>query len=148
MTHILDRHCTADAFKLAAQKRVSVDSTHDLFDQFPIKFCSFQIANLESGQPSTTPKQPYPVTLYRQPNAQSQQDSQSNLANGPTNIQNAGLAAMQAIKRHSIDFIHLKDVSVSLNIFHVLPMNFFIIYFCAIYSSKMKQKEQSQKVFV
>lgn len=68
---------------------------------------------MESGQSTTTPKQPYPVTLYRQPNAQSQQDSQTNLANGPTNIQNAGLAAMQAIKRHSIDFIHLKDVSVS-----------------------------------
>jgi len=53
------------------------------------------------------------VTLYRQPNTQSQNDSQSNLANGPTNIQNAGVAAMQAIKRHSIDFIHLKDVAVS-----------------------------------
>ncbi|XP_070494438.1 AT-rich interactive domain-containing protein 2 isoform X2 [Chironomus tepperi] len=91
MTHILDRHCTADAFKLAAQKR---------------------IANLESGQQPTTPKQPYPVTLYRQPNAQLPNDNQSNLANGPTNIQNAGVAAMQAIKRHSIDFIHLKDVSL------------------------------------
>lgn len=53
------------------------------------------------------------MTLYRQPNTQSQNDTQSNLANGPTNIQNAGVAAMQAIKRHSIDFIHLKDVAVS-----------------------------------
>lgn len=74
---------------------------------------SVQIVALESGQQPTTPKQPYPVTLYRQPNAQLQHDGQSNLANGPTNIQNAGVAAMQAIKRHSIDFIHLKDVSVS-----------------------------------
>ncbi|KAL7046948.1 hypothetical protein ACKWTF_002752 [Chironomus riparius] len=102
MTHILDRHCTADAFRLAAQKR---------------------IANLESGQQSTTPKQPYPVTLYRQPNAQSQNESQSNLANGPTNIQNAGVAAMQAIKRHSIDFIHLKDVSVSLHRLYMISTN-------------------------
>jgi hypothetical protein len=55
------------------------------------------------------------VTLYRQPNSQLQNEGQSTLANGPTNIQNAGVAAMQAIKRHSIDFIHLKDVSVSIH---------------------------------
>ncbi|KAG5679395.1 hypothetical protein PVAND_008963 [Polypedilum vanderplanki] len=91
MTHILDRHCTGDAFKISTQKR---------------------LAAIESGQASQTQKQPYPVTLYRQPNAQVNDSQNPNLANGPTNIQNAGVAAMQAIKRHSIDFIHLKDVNL------------------------------------
>lgn len=92
MTHILDRHCTADAFKISTQKR---------------------LAAIESGQTAQAQKQPYPVTLYRQPNAQAATETQNpNLANGPTNIQNAGVAAMQAVKRHSIDFIHLKDVNL------------------------------------
>ena len=50
-------------------------------------------------------KQPYPVTLYRQPNSTAQGE------NGAS--QNAaGMAAMQAIKRHSVDFMHLKDAAV------------------------------------
>jgi hypothetical protein len=46
------------------------------------------------------------VTLYRQPNAN--QGADANAANS-----SAGMAAMQAIKRHSVDFVHLKDVAVS-----------------------------------
>lgn len=92
MTHIFDRHCTQDAFKSAVQKR---------------------LAAIENGTAANTPKQPYPVTLIRQPNTP-QNDGQgqgSNLVNGPTNIQNAGTAAMQAIKRHSIDFNIAKEAS-------------------------------------
>lgn len=88
MTHIFDRHCTADAFKMAVQKRTS--STDN------------------SG-----PKQPYPVTLIRQPNVIQPNEAQNiNLINGPTNIQNAGAAAMQAIKRHSIEFNIVKEQMV------------------------------------
>lgn len=68
------------------------------------------MATSESGQTpqQTAQKQPYPVTLYRQPNSNYNQGD--NAANG----QNAaGVAAMQAIKRHSVDFIHLKDVAVN-----------------------------------
>ena len=88
MTHILDRHCTSESFKLAAQKRSS--------------------ATDNSG-----PKQPYPVTLIRQPNTVQPNEAQNvNLINGPTNIQNAGAAAMQAIKRHSIEFNIAKEQMV------------------------------------
>jgi AT-rich interactive domain-containing protein 2 len=93
MTHIFDRHCTQDAFKLAIQKR---------------------LAAIENGT-TNTPKQPYPVTLIRQPNNPQNDNGQgqgTNLVNGPTNIQNAGAAAMQAIKRHSIDFNIAKEASI------------------------------------
>lgn len=46
------------------------------------------------------------MTLYRQPNAN--QGAEANAAGS-----SAGMAAMQAIKRHSVDFVHLKDVAVS-----------------------------------
>lgn len=93
MTHIFDRHCTADAFKMGVAKR---------------------LAAAENGG-SPGPKQPYPVTLVRQPNnPQAPTDNSSvNLINGPTNIQNAGAAAMQAIKRHSIEFNIAKEAMVS-----------------------------------
>lgn len=94
MTHIFDRHCTQEAFKLGVQKR---------------------IVSIENGGGSSPgPKQPYPVTLIRQPNAPPQSDGNNiNLMNGPTNIQNAGHAAMQAIKRHSIEFNIAKEQMVS-----------------------------------
>lgn len=93
MTHIFDRHCTADAFKMAVQKRL--------------------VAVENGGSPG--PKQPYPVTLVRQPNnLPSLAEGQNvNLINGPTNIQNAGTAAMQAIKRHAIEFNIAKEAMVS-----------------------------------
>lgn len=98
MTHIFDRHCTQDAFKSAVQKR---------------------LAAIENGTAANTPKQPYPVTLIRQPNNpqndNGQQGQGTNLVNGPTNIQNAGTAAMQAIKRHSIDFNIAKEASIVSN---------------------------------
>jgi AT-rich interactive domain-containing protein 2 len=88
MTHIFDRHCTAEAFKMAVQKRMA--------------------ATENAG-----PKQPYPVTLVRQPNSIQANEAQNvNLINGPTNIQNAGAAAMQAIKRHSIEFNIAKEQMV------------------------------------
>lgn len=91
MTHIFDRHCTADAFKMAVQKRMTA---------------------AENGAPAG-PKQPYPVTLVRHPNQPPPNEAQPNLLNGPTNIQNAGSAAMQAIKRHSIEFNIAKEAMVS-----------------------------------
>ena len=92
MTHIFDRHCTVDAFKMAVQKRMTA---------------------AETGS-TPGPKQPYPVTLVRQPNIPPPNEAQSavNLLNGPTNIQNAGAAAMQAIKRHAIEFNIAKEAMV------------------------------------
>lgn len=92
MTHIFDRHCTADAFKMGVAKRLSAAET-----------------GVSSG-----PKQPYPVTLVRQPNNPQAPNEipNVNLINGPTNIQNAGAAAMQAIKRHSIEFNIAKEALV------------------------------------
>lgn len=91
MTHIFDRHCTADAFKMAVQKRMT---------------------DVENGA-AVGPKQPYPVTLVRHPNVPPPAEALPNLLNGPTNIQNAGSAAMQAIKRHSIEFNIAKEAMVS-----------------------------------
>lgn len=90
MTHISDRHCTQDALKNAVQKR---------------------LAAIENGSAASAAKQPYPVTLIRQPNNPEGPNGIPNLINGPTNIQNAGAAAMQAIKRHSIDFNIAKEAS-------------------------------------
>lgn len=90
MTHIFDRHCTQEAFKLASQKRLAFADSRE----------------------NSAPKQPYPVTLVRQPNNPQQNEIQ-NVVNGPTNIQNAGVAAMQAIKRHSIEFNIVKEMTVS-----------------------------------
>lgn len=87
MTHIFDRHCTVDAFKAGVQKR--------------------HLA-IENGTPAP-PKQPYPVTLIRQPNNPQPDNQNINLTNGPTNIQNAGAAAMQAIKRHSSELNIAKE---------------------------------------
>ncbi|CAO1356472.1 unnamed protein product [Diamesa serratosioi] len=91
MTHIFDRHCTVEAFKGAVQKRLNAIETNA----------------------TPAPKQPYPVTLIRQPNQPappiSAETAASNLINGPTNIQNAGTAAMQAIKRHAIEFNIAKE---------------------------------------
>lgn len=94
MTHIFDRHCTAEAFKMAVQKRLAV---------------------AESGVNNAPNKLTYPVTVVRQlNNPQAQSDGQNvNLMNGPTNIQNAGAAAMQAIKRHAIEFNIAKEQMVS-----------------------------------
>ncbi|CRK95629.1 CLUMA_CG009087, isoform A [Clunio marinus] len=93
MTHIFDRHCTAEAFKMAVQKRITA---------------------VENGVTTNGSKQPYPVTLVRQPNNPQSltpaQNENQNLLNGPTNIQNAGAAAMQAIKRHSIEFNIAKEM--------------------------------------
>jgi hypothetical protein len=41
------------------------------------------------------------------------QETPSNLQNGPTTIQNAGSAAMHAIKRHANDYINSKELMVS-----------------------------------
>ena len=94
MTHIFDRHCTADAFKMSVQKRLTAS---------------------ESGLSNQPNKLTYPVTVVRQLNNPQVNDGQNiNLMNGPTNIQNAGAAAMQAIKRHAIEFNIAKEQMVSL----------------------------------
>lgn len=40
-------------------------------------------------------------------------ETAANLQNGPTTIQNAGTAAMHAIKRHANDYINSKELLVS-----------------------------------
>ncbi|XP_050073198.1 AT-rich interactive domain-containing protein 2 [Anopheles maculipalpis] len=115
MTHILDRHCTADSFKAAVQRRLA-------------------------GGPQQ-PVQPYPVTLVRQAGSGSGNVAGANSSsaaggsgergspapasctkvesssaaegtgssNGPGQLSAAGPAAMHAIKRYSMDYINSKE---------------------------------------
>lgn len=61
-----------------------------------------------------TVKQPYPVTLVRMPVQQTPTSGSSDvlLQNGPTTIQNAGTAAMHAIKRQTSDFMNSRELMV------------------------------------
>lgn len=74
-----------------------------------------RIANIGSQQV----QQPYPVTLIRQPTLpKSENDTTTtttitNTANGPGQLQSAGTAALQAIKRHAMDFVNPKELLVS-----------------------------------
>uniref|UniRef100_A0A182JSX0 ARID domain-containing protein n=1 Tax=Anopheles christyi TaxID=43041 RepID=A0A182JSX0_9DIPT len=116
MTHLLDRHCTAESFKAAVQRRLA-------------------------GGPQQ-PVQPYPVTLVRQPGpgngnvvianssaptgttaggrgspapasctkVESGGTSESSgSTNGPGQLSAAGPAAMHAIKRYSMDYVNSKE---------------------------------------
>ncbi|XP_041774676.1 AT-rich interactive domain-containing protein 2 isoform X2 [Anopheles merus] len=122
MTHLLDRHCTADSFKTAVQRRLA-------------------------GGPQQ-PVQPYPVTLIRQPGpanaaianssstsaapssagdrgspapasctkvestggtSEGSSGSGSSSTNGPGQLSAAGPAAMHAIKRYSMDYVNSKE---------------------------------------
>ncbi|EAA04740.4 AGAP006990-PB [Anopheles gambiae str. PEST] len=122
MTHLLDRHCTADSFKTAVQRRLA-------------------------GGPQQ-PVQPYPVTLIRQPapanaaiansssasaapssagdrgspapasctkvestggTSEGSSGSGSSSTNGPGQLSAAGPAAMHAIKRYSMDYVNSKE---------------------------------------
>ncbi|XP_058839566.1 transcription factor SPT20 homolog isoform X2 [Topomyia yanbarensis] len=103
MTHIFDRHCTSDSFKMAVQRRITNATTGIL-----------------------QPQQAYPVTLVRQPGAPTPPGSSassttseasaspsaqpaSTPSQGPGNLSTAGPAALHAIKRHAIDWANAKE---------------------------------------
>ena len=97
MTHIYDRHCTPEALNAAAQNRVANEGT-------------------------STVKQVCPVTLIRSVAAGvTEGTSGANLKNGATSVQNAGSLAMNAIKRHSLEFMNAKELMVN-----ILNSNLFI----------------------
>ncbi|XP_053684959.1 AT-rich interactive domain-containing protein 2 isoform X2 [Sabethes cyaneus] len=96
MTHLFDRHCTSESFKLAVQRR------------------------LAGGQ---LQQQAYPVTLVRQSAAgtppgssassttseSSTQPSNAPVHQGPGHLSAAGPAALHAIKRHATDWTNAKE---------------------------------------
>ncbi|XP_058457201.1 AT-rich interactive domain-containing protein 2 isoform X3 [Malaya genurostris] len=103
MTHIFDRHCTSDSFKLTVQRRITSAS---------------------SG--AHQPQQAYPVTLVRQPGAHTPPGSSASSttsetstspstqaasvpSQGPGHLSAAGPAALHAIKRHAIDWTNAKE---------------------------------------
>lgn len=80
-----------------------------------------RVANPEAEKQN---KQPYPVTLIRQTvSSQAGSDTSTttegtaskvtNSTSGPGQVQQAGTAALQAIKRHTTDFSAAKELTVS-----------------------------------
>lgn len=58
------------------------------------------------------------MTLIRQPSPignASDQEKCSSVGSGPGQVKNAGSAALQAIKRHTIDFPAAKELTVNYN---------------------------------
>lgn len=84
MTHLLDRHCTAESFKAAISRRATSG---------PL-----------TGQPAQ------PVTMIKNPAAVTTQSdniagtASPALSTSSSGSMGAGSAALQAIKRHTLDF--------------------------------------------
>lgn len=95
MTHLLDRHCTQDSFKAAVARRIA--------------------AGPQLNQ------QAYPVTMIKNPAAAGPPPQTENIAGtaspalstSSSGSAAAGSAAMQAIKRHSLDFVNPREMMVS-----------------------------------
>lgn len=94
MTHINDRHITAESFKTAVQRRIA-------------------------NGPQTTVTQP--VTIIKKPMPPNSSDNTTGTAS-PTlstssnsSLPSGSSAAMQAIKRHSMDLINPKELMVSID---------------------------------
>lgn len=94
MTHINDRHITLDSFKVAVQRRIA-------------------------NGPQTTVTQP--VTIIKKPMPPNSNDNTTGTASPTLSVSsNSSLpsgssAAMQAIKRHSMDLINPKELMVSMH---------------------------------
>lgn len=101
MTHLQDRHCTPEAFKLAVQRRLS------------------------TGQQSCT--QNGPVTIIKNSGSQQNDGSGSSSPGVPSNGQNVATAsaAMHAIKRYAMDSGISKELAVSRN-----KTDFMYIHIC------------------
>lgn len=93
MTHLLDRHCTQESFKAAVARRIA--------------------AGPQVNQ------QAYPVTMIKNPAVAAQSQSENiagtaspALSTSSSGSAAAGSAAMQAIKRHSLDFVNPREMMV------------------------------------
>lgn len=92
MTHLFDRHCTMESFKVAMQRRIS------------------------SGQQQASTTQMQPVTIIKQPTTNLTQPNQPESTNstiGASTSAASSSAAMHAIKRHSVDSGASKELVVS-----------------------------------
>lgn len=147
MTHMNDRHCTLESFKAVVARR------------------------LASPTPATN--QPaHPITIIKNPvapQAQTQDNSVAGTASPALSTSSSGSfnansnsAAVQAIKRHSLDIVNQKELLVSSvfsNISELIcvtrsndlkqfkqDLKFIILFH--IHSLRMKTRDQSQKVYV
>lgn len=97
MTHLLDRHCTADSFKAAVSRRIASGPP-------------------PSGQPTQ------PVTMIKNPAAVATQpeniagSASPALSTSSSGSMGAGSAALQAIKRHTLDFQREMMVRIEITI--------------------------------
>lgn len=96
MTHINDRHCNTESFKAAVARRLAAPT-----------------------QPPN--QQSHPITIIKNPVATSQPDNIAGTASPALSTSSSGSlsansssAAMQAIKRHSLDLVNHKEMMVSL----------------------------------
>lgn len=96
MTHINDRHCSIESFKAAVARRIA-------------------------GSASPANQQAHPITIIKNPAATTQPDNNiagtaspalSTSSSGSFNA-NSSSAAVQAIKRHSLDLVNHKEMMVS-----------------------------------
>lgn len=125
MTHLLDRHCSPDAFKAAVARRVASGPT----------------PQSAAG----------PVTMIKNPAvAAPQVDHIAGTASpalSTTSSGSAGSAALQAIKRHSIDFVSPKEMMVSgadINIINVFNTD----KYCYCIFHRTRTRVPLQRVFV
>lgn len=97
MTHINDRHISTDSFKAAVQRRLQSGNTQTI------------------TQPVTIIKKPVPPTSVADNSTGTASPTLSTSSTSSTNAAGGGSsAAMQAIKRHSIDLINPKELLVNI----------------------------------
>lgn len=96
MTHINDRHCSIDALKAAVQRRLAAGPQPN-----------------QPTQPVTIIKNPQAAAIAAENPAGAASPSPSTSSTGSANAASSS-AAMQAIKRHTIDMINSKEMMVSL----------------------------------
>lgn len=96
MTHLFDRHCNIDSFKAAVSRRVAAG-----------------VHPNQPAQPVTIIKNPTAVAAASQAQSENIAGTASPaLSTSSSGSMSAGSAALQAIKRHSLDFVNPKEMMV------------------------------------
>uniref|UniRef100_A0A182NLS6 ARID domain-containing protein n=1 Tax=Anopheles dirus TaxID=7168 RepID=A0A182NLS6_9DIPT len=129
MTHILDRHCTAESFKAAVQRRLA-GGPQQPTQPYPVTLVrqsagsgnsgSASLANgaagASSGASSSSTSSgtsgergsPAPAACTKVESGSTATES-GGISNGPGQLSAAGPAAMHAIKRYSMDYVNSKE---------------------------------------
>ncbi|XP_058065996.1 AT-rich interactive domain-containing protein 2 [Anopheles bellator] len=129
MTHIFDRHCTAESFKAAVQRRLSGGPQHPS-QPYPVTLirqptvtaggnATNRTVGVSGGSNTSTGGRgsPAPATCTKiDPSSGSEGTGSTPAAggspsstNGPGQLSAAGPAALHAIKRHTMEYVNSKE---------------------------------------